>query len=92
MLCKHPATCPPDSPIGKHTERKAPARSMIVLVLYRLQNTITYNSWSMVKCVLIEAKKDFHEFDWEKDTRTYLPTGVDTGSSVEKVAGDFVRI
>ena len=46
----------------------------------------------MVKCVLIEAKKDFHEFDWEKGTRTYLPTGVDTGSSVEKVAGDFVRI
>ena len=32
------------------------------------------------------------EFACEKGPRTYLPTGVDTGSSVKKVGGYFVRI
>ena len=31
VLCKHPATCPPDIPIGKYTEEKAPARSSIII-------------------------------------------------------------
>ena len=46
----------------------------------------------MVKCGLIEAKKDFRKFPWEKGTRTYLPAGVGTGSLVKKVGGDFVRV
>ena len=46
----------------------------------------------MVKCGLIQTRRNFREFVWEMVTRIYLPTGVDTGSSVEKVGGDFVRI
>ena len=94
IFCEHPATFPPDSPIGKHSEDKAPARSIIVSVLRCLQSTIqkTYNSWYMVKCGLILTRKNFRKFVWEKDTRIYLPTGVGTGSLIEKVSGDFVRI
>ena len=29
VFCEHPATCPPDIPIGKHTEGKTPAGSII---------------------------------------------------------------
>jgi hypothetical protein len=32
VFCEHPATCPPDNPIGKNSESKAPARSMIISV------------------------------------------------------------
>ena len=32
VFCEHPTTCPPDIPIGKQTEDKAPARSMIISV------------------------------------------------------------
>ena len=94
MFCEHPTTCPPDITIRKETEDKAPARSMIISVLYCLQSTIkrTYNSWSMVKCGLIEAMKDFRKFAWERGTRSYLPAGVVTGSLIEKVGGDFVRV
>ena len=47
----------------------------------------------MVKRGLIEARKNFREFcELEKGTQTYLPAGVGTGSSVEKVGGDFVRV
>ena len=45
----------------------------------------------MVKWGLIEARKDLRKFAREKDW-TYLPAGVDTGSPVEKVSGDFVRV
>ena len=60
VFCKHPATCSPDIPIGKHTEGKAPARPMIISVLYCLQSTIqrTYNSWSMVKCGLCNGSRE----------------------------------
>ena len=94
VFCEHPATCPPDTSIGKHSEFKAPARSIIVSVLHCLQSMIqrTYNSWNMVKCGLILTRKNFREFVWEKGTGTYLPTGVGTRSLVEKVGGDFVRI
>ena len=50
----------------------------------------TYNSLIMVKCGLIGARKILREFASEKGTRTYLPAGVDAGSLVEKVGGDFV--
>ena len=30
MFCEHPATCTPDIPIGKYSEGKSPARSMII--------------------------------------------------------------
>ena len=43
-------------------------------------------------CGLIEARKDFFKFTCEKDASTYLPAGIDTGSSIEKVGGDFVRV
>ena len=50
----------------------------------------------MVKCGLIKAKKNFCKFTWEnaweKGTRIYLPAGVDTGSLIEKVGGDFERV
>ena len=46
----------------------------------------------MVKCGLIEARKIFREFAIEKGTWTYLPTGVDTRSFIEKVGGDFIRV
>jgi hypothetical protein len=71
VFCEHPATCPPDIPIGKHAEDKAPTRSMIISVLYCLQSMIprTYNSRSMVKCGLIEVRKHFREFVSES---TYL--------------------
>ena len=60
VFCEHPATCTPDIPIGKHSEDKAPARSIIVSVLHCLQSMIerTYNSWSMVKCGLILTRKE----------------------------------
>ena len=93
VFCEHPATCPPDIPIGKHTKSKAPARSIIISVLDCLQGTIqrTYNSWSMVKCGLIEARKNSVN-SHGKGYSTCLPAGVDTGSLVEEVGGDFVRV
>ena len=69
VFCEHPTTCPPDIPIGKRTEGKTPARPiMIISVLYCLQSTIqkTHNSWNMVKCCLIKARKDFRKFAREK--------------------------
>ena len=36
MFCEHPATCPPDIPIGKYSEGKSPARSTIMFELYCL--------------------------------------------------------
>ena len=36
VFCEHPATCPPDIPIGKRTKEKAPARSIIVSILFIL--------------------------------------------------------
>ena len=57
-----------------------------------MYDTKTYNSLNMVKCGLIEVRKIFREFALEKNTRTYLPAGVNTGSFVEKVGGNFVRI
>jgi hypothetical protein len=32
VFCEHPATCPPDIPIGKYSKSKAPARSMVTSV------------------------------------------------------------
>ena len=32
VFCEHPATCPPDIPVGKYSEGKAPARSRILSV------------------------------------------------------------
>ena len=37
VFCEHPATCPPDVPIGKEKEGEAPTRSMIISDLYCLQ-------------------------------------------------------
>ena len=90
MFCEHPTTCSPDIPIRKHTESKAPVRSMIISVSYCLQGTIqrAYNSWSMVKCGLIEARR----IRLRKGTRACLPAGVGTRSFVEEVGGDFVRV
>ena len=36
VFCEHPATCPPDIPIGKYSEGKSPARSTIMFELYCL--------------------------------------------------------
>ena len=70
VFYEQPATGPPDIPIGKHTEKIAPARSMIISVLYCLQSTMqrTYNSWNMVMCGLIEARKDFRKLAWREGT------------------------
>ena len=58
VFCKHPATFPPDISIGKHAEEKSPAGSLALSVLLSSKHIQrTYNSWSMVKCGLIEQQK-----------------------------------
>jgi hypothetical protein len=76
VFCEHPTTCPPAISIGKRTEDKAPARSMIVSVLFSLLSMIqrTNNSWNMVKCGLIEARKDFRKFAGKKEYLNLLLT------------------
>ena len=50
---------------------------------------MTYNSWNIVKCGLIQGK--FLRIHLRKKDSN-LPAGVDTGFFVKEVDGDFVRI
>jgi hypothetical protein len=63
VFCKYSATFPPDISIGQVAEEITPAGSMVLLVLWSSKYIIrTYNSWSMVECGLIEARKYIYEF------------------------------